>query len=52
MRYWLLKKGNSRTRVRADDMAAAKDRGGQIGFHKPDVVRLLDDHEIDNWRNI
>lgn len=42
LRYWIVKQGRSRARVRAVDHAAAKTRAAAIGFKDPDSI-MIDD---------
>lgn len=42
---WRIMQGTSRCTVHAADYAGALERGGAIGFHKPDSVCLMEDAE-------
>ncbi len=49
MRYWIIRQGSSRVRVRAANIAAAREAGARIGFKNPDAVVLARrPHESDH----
>jgi hypothetical protein len=44
-RYWLLRDGTTRMRIKAETIEAARERAAGLGLRDPDSIVLLDDAE-------